>query len=106
MDVPRFATLEDCLEIVKSLFSPSGESPAGNAKDMSSALGNYASDVTVTLKKVAKSAVLSRKDTKGSLDLITLDYTYQNVSTTLTMQYQNTYSLNAHHAMNIEIGYC
>ena len=36
--------LEDCLEIVKSLFFPSGESPAGNAKDMSSALGNYAGE--------------------------------------------------------------
>ena len=45
LDVPRFATLEDCLEIVKSLFFPSCESPAGNAKDMSSALGNYAGDV-------------------------------------------------------------
>ena len=51
LDVPRFATLQDCLEIVKSLFFPSGESPAGNAKDMSSALGNYAGNVIGDLKE-------------------------------------------------------
>ena len=51
LDVPRFATLEDSLEIVKSLFFPSGESPAGNAKDMSSALGNYAGNVIGDLKE-------------------------------------------------------
>ena len=68
LDVPRFATLEDCLEIVKSLFFPSCESPAGNAKDMSSALGNYAGDVIGDIKENASSAVLGRRDTKGSLD--------------------------------------
>ena len=51
LDVLRFATLEDCLEIVKSLFFPSGESPAGSAKDMSSALGNYTGDVIGDLKE-------------------------------------------------------
>ena len=59
LDVPRFATLEDCLEIVKSLFFPSGESPAGNAKDMSSALGNYGSDVIGDLKKSGELCSLS-----------------------------------------------
>ena len=49
LDVPRFATL-DCLKIVKSLFFPSGESPEGNAKDMSFALGNYAGDIIGDLK--------------------------------------------------------
>ena len=59
LDVPRFATLEDCLEIVKSLFFPSGESPAGNAKDMSSALGNYAGDVIGDLKESGELCSLS-----------------------------------------------
>ena len=59
LDVPRFATLEDCLEIVKSLFFPSGESPAGNAKDMSSALGNYAGDVIGDLKENGELCSLS-----------------------------------------------
>ena len=49
---------------------------------------------SVSLKKMANSAVLAQGDTKGSL--VALDYTsYQNVLTTLTMRYRNTYSLNA-----------
>ena len=59
LDVPRFATLEDCLEIVKSLFFPSGESPAGNAKDMSFALGNYAGDIIADLKENGELCSLS-----------------------------------------------
>ena len=50
-DVPRFVTLDDCLEINKSLFFPSGKSPAGNAKDMSFALGNYSGDIIGDLEE-------------------------------------------------------
>jgi len=53
-DVPRFATLDDCLEIAKTLFFPSGETPAGNATDTSFALGNYAGNVIVDLKENGK----------------------------------------------------
>ena len=44
-DVPRTATLDECLDIAKSLFFPGGKSPEGEADEMALALGNYRGDV-------------------------------------------------------------
>ena len=44
-DVPRYASLEDCLEIVKGLFFPNGKTPVGDISSMSLALANYSGEV-------------------------------------------------------------
>ena len=90
-DVPRFATLDDCLEIAKSLFFPSHKSPAGNAKDMAFALGNYSGDVIGDLEENGQLCSFTAERYKRvtglnrpRLYLLSIE----NLSTTLTMECQ------------------
>ena len=39
-DVPRSATLDECIEITKSIFFPGGKGPEGEENDMAFALGS------------------------------------------------------------------
>ena len=106
-DVPRFATLDDCLEIVKSLFFfPSGESPASNAKDMSFALGNYASDVIGVIKENGKLCSFSAERHKrvtglNCLTLYLLSKSLDDSDDAISEYLQS----KCDHAMNIQMGY-
>ena len=44
-DAPRYASLENCLEIAKGLLCPIGKTPVEDASSMSLALANYCSEV-------------------------------------------------------------
>ena len=51
LDVPRHASLHDCLKMAKGLFFPNGKSPEGDESAMSFSMGNYSGEILGDLEE-------------------------------------------------------
>ena len=51
LDVPRHASLYDCLKMAKGLFFPNGKSPEGDESAMSFSMGNYSGEILSDLEE-------------------------------------------------------
>ena len=51
LDVPRHASLDDCLKMAKGLFFPNGKSPEGDESAMSFSMGNYSGEILGDLEE-------------------------------------------------------